>query len=145
MIFKKGNITIITPETPGNMDPLPDLGEIYYAYDDGKIRRSRECKVKITKHKPLWLMPLKFKRIWKKQTKECYWLYAKKTDYVVVAETIGDKPELCYFVRTHGGHWHSVEFGNNIMTDNLSLDLTGDMHGWLDEWEEINRRRREYA
>ena len=45
MIFTRDNITIITPEVEGHKDPVPEVGKKYYAYDDGKIRPSRECVV----------------------------------------------------------------------------------------------------
>ena len=139
MKFTKGNITIITPEVEGNMDPLPDIGSTYYSYDDGKIRRSREVKVTILKYRRMWTMPRKIRKVWKEQCEDAYWLYAKKTDYVVVAES--EYSSKVYFVRTHGGHWHSIWYEDcNTCVDNLSLDITGEMHTWLDKIEEEERK-----
>lgn len=141
MKFTKGIITIVTPETPGNMDPLPDIGQAYYAYEDGKIRRSREYKVVIQGYKRMWRMPKTFRKAWKKHVSEYYWVYAKKTDYIIKAWVLeGHKNCFCYFVRTPGGHWYSMQYECDYFIGNLALDITGENHNWLDKIEEEERK-----
>lgn len=130
MIFtkKRSNITIITAENPTENHPVPKVGDKIYAYDDGKIRISREFQVEVIAIKKMWQLPRKVRRAWKSDVKECYWLFAPKTDYVIVTKVVGaEDNSFSFFVRTHGGRWFSISHDGNDYDywGGALLDVTG--------------------
>jgi hypothetical protein len=110
-----GTVTIINT-TPYKLQPVPEVGKEYKAFDDGKIKPSRLEHVKIVEVIP-------FKECqdnelisnWTEEVTECYWLYAQETDYFVKAEY---DDETTYFVRTKDGGWFSLGwFGSRLDVD----------------------------
>ena len=110
-----GTVTIINT-TPYKLQPVPEVGKEYHAFDDVKIRPSRLEHVKIVDVIP-------FKECqdnelisnWTVEVTECYWLYAQETDYFVKAEY---DDETSYFVRTTDGGWFSLGwFGSRLDID----------------------------
>lgn len=87
--------------------PIPELGHIYYAYDDGKIKFSREYRVQILGIYKYKQLPKEIKKDWKDKAKNIYWLYAPTTDYFIEAQNIVND-EKQYFVRTHGNGWFAL-------------------------------------
>ena len=122
-----GTVTIINPE-PYKPQPVPEVGKEYHAFDDGKIRRSRHSIVRITEVVPFASVNHKaFLEEWQQEVEDCYWLYAKETDYFVKAEW---DDETSYFVRTQDGGWFSLGwFG-------ARLDIDGSLYQKLLEREE---------
>jgi hypothetical protein len=125
-----GTVTIINT-TPYKLQPVPEVGKEYKAFDDGKIRPSRLEVVKI-------LEVIPFKECWDNElisnwtveVTDCYWLYAEETDYFVKAMDSRDT-EPQYFVRTKDGGWFSLGwFGSR-------LDIDGSLYEKMKEWYNV--------
>ena len=109
-----GTVTIINT-TPYKLQPVPEVGKEYYAFDDGKIRPSRLEVVKIVELIPFDKADEELINEWKQNIEECYWLYATETDYFVKGEW---DDETSYFVRTEDGGWFSLGwFGSRLDID----------------------------
>lgn len=99
------------------------LGRIYDYWDDGKRSPSRRKDVKIIGKCIPRGVHWKIRRQWKRHVKECYWLYAKKTDFFLKAILYSeneDKPrteEIIYFVRTVDGGWFSLGFWSGRLAE----------------------------
>lgn len=102
--------------------PVPEAGKEYHIFDDEKIRHSRHYIAKI-----LDIIPFEECRdtelldAWEENIAECYWLFAPKTDYFVIAESDYDENPL-YFVRTLDGGWFSIDYPNWWMGARLDID-----------------------
>ena len=119
-----GTVTIINTE-PYKLQPVPEVGKEYHAFDDGKIRPSRLEVVKITELIPFDKADEELINEWKQEVEECYWLYATETDYFAKGEW---DDETSYFVRTEDGGWFSLGwFGSR-------LDIDGDLYKKMIEW-----------
>ena len=113
-----GTVTVINT-TPYKLQPVPEVGKEYHAFDDGKIRPSRLEVVKITELIPFDKADEELINEWKQEVEECYWLYAEETDYFAKGEW---DDEISYFVRTKDGGWFSMGwFGSR-------LDVDGDLY-----------------
>ena len=109
-----GTVTIINT-TPYKLQPVPEVGKEYHAFDDGKIRPSRLEVVKITELIPFDKADEELINEWKQNIEECYWLYATETDYFAKGEW---DDETSYFVRTEDGGWFSLGwFGSRLDID----------------------------
>ena len=122
-----GTVTIINT-TPYKLQPVPEVGKEYHAFDDGKIRPSRLEHVKIVE-----VIPFKecedeeLIKLWYKEVADCYWLYETETDYFVKAKWDQDTDPM-YFVRTKDGGWFSMGwFGSR-------LDIDGELYKKMKEW-----------
>lgn len=117
-----GTVTVINT-TPYNLQPVPELGKEYHIFDDGKIKPSRHYIAKVVNV----ISPEDAYEItglydaWKEQVKECDWLFARETDYFVVATSDYDQ-NLLYFVRTEDGGWFSIDYPNVWMGARLDID-----------------------
>ena len=80
-----GTVTIINT-TPYKLQPVPEVGKEYNAFDDGKIRPSRLEVVKIVELIPFDKADEELINEWKQNVEECYWLYAPETDYFAKGE-----------------------------------------------------------
>ena len=117
-----GTVTIINTK-PYTLQPVPEVGKEYHIFDDGKIRPSRHYIAKIVKliyPEDAYEITALYKA-WQEQVEECYWLFAKETDYFVVAESDYDK-DLIYFVRTTDGGWFSIDYPGCWMGARLDID-----------------------
>ena len=105
--------------TCGNTLLCPVLGQTYNYFDDGKIRPSRRMEVVITEIIPFSEIDEETLNDWKEEVEECYWLYAKETDYFVKADlkVSDDKTEKIIFVRTINNNdgWFSLEKKKKIL------------------------------
>ena len=89
--------------------PLPEVGKIYIAYDDGKIRPTREYKVKVLGILTYKQLPKEMKKLWKQEVIKSYWLFSPKSDYFIKTIVVGiDDGEEQYFARTHGSTWFCI-------------------------------------
>ena len=112
-----GTVTIINTK-PYILQPIPEVGKEYH-----KIRPSRHYIAKIVKliyPEDAYEITALYKA-WQEQVEECYWLFAKETDYFVVAESDYDK-DLIYFVRTTDGGWFSIDYPGCWMGARLDID-----------------------
>ena len=113
-----GTVTIINT-TPYKLQPVPEVGKEYHAFDDGKIKPSRLEVVDIVELIPFDKADEKLIDEWKQNVEECYWLYATETDYFVKGEY---DDATAYFVRTKDGGWFSLGwFGSR-------LDIDGELY-----------------
>jgi hypothetical protein len=100
-------VTVLNSK-PYKEQPVPEVGKEYHVFDDGKISPSRHSIVRITEVIPFADVNHKaFLEEWQQEVQDCYWLYAKETDYFVKAER---DDETDYFVRTKDGGWFSLGF-----------------------------------
>lgn len=122
--MSNGTVTVINT-TSYNWQPVPEVGKEYHAFDDGKIKPSRHSIVRITEVVPFAAVNHKaFLEEWQQEVEDCYWLYAKETDYFVKAEW---DDETSYFVRTKDGGWFSLGwFG-------ARLDIDGSLYEKMKE------------
>ena len=88
--------------------PVPQPNSMYIAYDDGKISDTRMHYVCVIKITPSWRMSLSLRLAWRKEKKDCPWLFANRTDYVVTAVRL-DTGRFEYFFRLKTGEWFSID------------------------------------
>lgn len=99
------------PEVHSQLSRVPNCGERFHFFDDGKTSPSRHFIVEITKvisWDQLQSHDL-IKEITEEQ-KQCTWLYAPTTDYVLQGQLLGTDIEPLWFIRTHEGGWFSIDF-----------------------------------
>ena len=122
-----GTVTIINT-TPYKLQPVPEVGKEYNAFDDGKIRPSRLEHVKIVE-----VIPFKECKdnalisTWTEEVTDCYWLYAQETDYFVKAICVQPDTGAQWFVRTEDGGWFSLGFWGS------RLDVDGELYKKMKE------------
>ena len=122
-----GTVTIINT-TPYKLQPVPEVGKEYHAFDDGKIRPSRLEHVKIVE-----VIPFKectdnaLISTWTEEVTECYWLYAQETDYFVKAICVQPDTGAQWFVRTEDGGWFSMGWWGS------RLDVDGELYKKMKE------------
>lgn len=92
------------------------VGKTYSYFDDGKIRNSREYPCIITAVIPFNQIDEDTLALWKEEVEECYWLYAKETDFFVKAALIFPKGiEKVVFVRTKKDTWFSLGWWGGLL------------------------------
>ena len=122
-----GTVTIINT-TPYKLQPVPEVGKEYHAFDDGKIRPSRLEHVKIVE-----VIPFKecqdnaLISTWTEEVTDCYWLYAQETDYFVKANCMQPDTGAQWFVRTKDGGWFSMGWWGS------RLDVDGELYKKMKE------------
>lgn len=116
---------IVCPETKSELQRVPKVGEVIKFFDDGKSSSSRRYWATVLEVFPSWEIKFfyrKLYRAWKRELKETYWLYAKKTDYFIKAKVDQYSEYPCYFVRTKNGGWFSIDFPNWWMSGALDVE-----------------------
>ena len=81
---KNGSVITFHKE---DLKPYPEVGKIYYVYDDGKINLTREYQVKIIDKIHAKNLPDNLRKEWEESVIECYWLYSPIEDYIFLAKT----------------------------------------------------------
>lgn len=103
--------------------PIPEVGKRYHCFDDGKITFYRHFIIKVDKVLGFMQFKKKYPKMFQqyiKETKNCYWLYARKTDkFVITFEGEDNQPGV--YVRTKDGGW----FGIGNWVNSARLDITG--------------------
>lgn len=89
---------------------VPKVGEKFHFFDDGKSSPSRHYIVTITDVKKFDDLSETLQNEIKEEQKECYWLYAKETDYVLRGILNDSDIEPLNFIRTTDGGWFSIGF-----------------------------------
>ena len=91
------------------MEELPIIGQEYDCYDDGKMWESRKYKVVIKEILPIKDANCDLKNQWIYAKKCRDWLFATKTDYLIVADDY-EREEVTkqIFARTIDGGWFGV-------------------------------------
>lgn len=107
------------------------IGKIYDYFDDGKIRESRRSTVILTDIIPFNKINKKILSRWKREVKECYWLYSPKTDYFLIGVLQDSSKEEVIFVRTVNNEWFSLGF--------LTAGLLKEPEFWLDYCKDLKK------
>lgn len=104
------------------MDPIPEIGNTYNCFDDGKISYSRLYTVKVKQIVAFEDIDTKTLQKWENQIERSPWLYARKTDYFIIStgEDGGDNDDGI-FTRTKDGGWFSL----GDLFNSGTLDVTG--------------------
>ena len=71
-------------------------------------------------------MPLEVRQAWKREVKDCDWLYKPKTDYFIIANIRGYDDDDVIFCRTKSGAWFSINYPHIWMSG--LLDVTGEIY-----------------
>ncbi len=86
---------------------IPEINKVYNCFDDGKIRHSRLYQVTVKEIIPFEEIDEDTLEQWRDEVEQCYWLYAKETDYFIKTDNGSD---IETFVRTKNGGWFSMGF-----------------------------------
>ena len=108
---------------------LPIAGQSYNCFFDGKIHRGRLQTANVTEVVPFDKADAATVNAWREEVKRAYWLWAKKTDYFIMAKW--DDGDPIVYVRTVFGEWYGFDGANN------KLDVDGKL------MKEMERRERE--
>jgi 16S rRNA U516 pseudouridylate synthase RsuA-like enzyme len=100
------------------MKEIPKIGQRYNCFDDGKISYNRLYTVDVKEVVPFDKIDKTTLKKWKEEVEECYWLYAKETDFFIKTENGEDGDAV--FVRTINGGWFSI--GNFMNSGRLDVD-----------------------
>ena len=109
---------------------LPEEGKLYWHYDDGKVRPSRQEKVKVLKVVPYSEVSKEIRERINKEIKECDWLYNDVISHVVFASNLNmigypwneHDHEIIYLPSKRDG-WYG--FGVNCYWNQGRLDIDG--------------------
>ena len=99
-----------------NLQPIPNVGQVYHCFDDGKVRFSRLYLVEVIET----LGQMEFKRKYPEEFKN--WLETSK--FVVANCHESNEHPLGIFVRTKQGGWFGI---GNWFNSGL-LDVTGELY-----------------
>lgn len=151
------------------LNVLPNVGEEYHFFDDGKISPSRhyiakvEDVVSIRQAKGSRFLHYYKKKdkgilnslydIWRSESKEHYWLFAEETDVFLMCSIPKYDENMVWFARTRNGGWFSMNVQNCLQGGELDVDgsiyeyakeLFDDYHwyGWYDEEIKLNSYER---
>jgi len=104
---------------------LPVVGNTYTYYDDGKIKPSRRMKVMITEIIPFKTIDPETLTLWKEESERCDWLYAKETDYFILADLKTNEKDIekVIFVRHRNNNWFSLGWWGGLLDIDGSLDM----------------------
>ena len=119
------------------LKPLPKIGEFYHFFDDGKTSPGRHyiCKceqiipIKETNKivierndEDIGKVKYTLNEIWVSEKLNHDWLYANKTDYIIVCSCPKYDEDLLYFCRTKDGGWFSMNTTNCWQSGRLDID-----------------------
>lgn len=107
------------------MTRIPEISEKIKFFDDGKTSPSRRYWATIKEVVPYDEAVQKHKQYyedWQKEKTECDWLYAKETDYFVLADIPKYDDDVVVFVRTVDGGWFSIDYPHGWMSGLLDID-----------------------
>jgi len=113
-----------------NIDQLPEIGKSYNCYDDGKIYESRRIQVYVFDLILFEKAPKNIKKEWSKNVKKYHWVFDKKTDYFIIADT---EEKHFVYARSLWGGWFCVKpCGSNLLdvSGNLTKNLIARRSGW---------------
>lgn len=125
-----------------NLKQIPNIGEFYHFWDDGKTSASRhyicKCERIITPDEaknimvsvPEWDFDhnenifnlISLYDHWKIEVYNHDWLYAEDTDYFVECSCPKYDADNLWFVRTKGGGWFSMDVQNSWQGGRLDID-----------------------
>lgn len=128
-----------------NKKPIPEVGQFYHFFDDGKTSPSRhyicKCERVITPEEAKNIMvnipgenstqdnpytdTLSLYDHWhNNEMPFCHWLYATETDYFVECSCPNYDENNLWFVRTKDGGWFSMNIQSSWQSGRLDVDGT---------------------
>ena len=116
---------IITTSSSERLARVPEVGERIKFFDDGKTGYNRRYWATVLEIIPAEIVKTdnhKLYKGWKTAAKDCYWLYAKETDFFIKADVEEYDEDPCYFVRTIQGDWFSIDYPHDWMGGLLDID-----------------------
>lgn len=120
-----------------NIEPVPEIGHFYHAFDDGKITPSRHMLMKVVDVIDYNFLPPWLKACILQEKEEHYWLFDGYTDFVIKCEyqTIYKTSHTdYYFARTKQGGWFAMTV--HSWMDGCTLDVTcKDWNYLITEWK----------
>ena len=85
------------------------IGKIYNYWDRGIHTEDKRYDVLIIDKIPFEKSDKSIIKQWEQEKKDCYWLYAKKTNFFIKGVIdLGEKKEEVYFVKTQDNRWFSI-------------------------------------
>lgn len=121
----------------------PEVDKLYYAYDDGKIRKSREYTILIAGKIHAKELPSDLREEWEQSVIDCYWLFSPEEDDIYYGyidfDPNYDKAEeaqIEYFCRAlDGGYFGFTNNNDGWWYSCGRLDVTGELHKIVEEEE----------
>ena len=98
-------------EVQSQLSRVPNCGERFHFFDEGKSSPSRHFVVEI--NKVIAFDQLQSEELIKEiktEQKDCGWLYAPNTDYVLHGNLLDTDIEPIWFIRDLYGGWFSIGF-----------------------------------
>lgn len=105
---------------------VPKVNEVYNYFDDGKIRESRLEQVEIKEIIPFSEIDKEILKLWKRELKQCHWLYNLTTDYFIKS-FLKETKVIIYFVRCKKNGWFSLGWYGG------RLDIDGELYKQLEQ------------
>ncbi len=99
---------------------IPIVGRTYNTFDDGKINEDRLYKVVINEVILFENIDKKTLQQWKREVRDCPWLYNKVTDLFI--KGMLDTDELVTYCRTKDNKWFSLGMWGS------QLDVDGSLY-----------------
>ena len=102
--------------------PVPLKGQVFHAFDDGKIKIDRHMLLKVidvdnrNSMKPWMTAVLEY------TSKRVHWLFDYDTDYIISTENVNNPDEKYWFARSISGEWYALMV--NSYMDACLLDVT---------------------
>lgn len=138
-----------------NMKKIPEIGQYYHFWDDGKTGPSRHYICKVEKIIPIkeakgmlvsipewneetqqndFIRETLYNR-WKYQVEEHDWLYSTDTDYIIEISCPNYDENNLYAVRTKDGGWFTIDVQSWWQSGRL--DVSGEIYeDVLNNWEQ---------
>lgn len=118
-----------TSPKPIKKQKVPQVGDKYFFFDDGKITYSRMYQAKVVKVVPYNEATDFLKNHFKNEVLDHDWLYAKETDYFIGCEIKDYDENIIWFVRTVDGGWFSMDIQSYWQGGRL--DVSGECEEYL--------------
>jgi len=111
---------------------IPNVGETFAFFDDGKIKPTRKYTATVVKKIPFKEESKEVVSVWKEHVAGNPNLYADKTPYFVYCSVQVYDEDLCIFVATTDNKWFSIDYPHFWMSG--ALDIDGSMMEKYNEW-----------
>ena len=125
------------------MKPIPEVNKIYHAYDDGKLRSSRQYEVKVTEVIPFNNADKEVIDSWELELDGYDYSLSKETDYfikaVAIDEKMNPKGTQEIYVRSISSGWLSLGFMYCS-----ELDVDGELTELLKKINKVNNEKLGY-
>ena len=104
--------------------PVPLKGQVFHAFDDGKIKIDRHMLLMVIDVDNRNSMKPWMSAVLEYTSKRVHWLFDGDTDYIISTETVYNSDEKYWFARSISGEWYALMV--NSYMDACLLDVTGE-------------------